>query len=189
MLQLTQLLNSDALLAYSLMTTPAPVQVSPQQGPPSVVSLTFVISCPVNVGSVTVSQITFSLPIGDPKAPDATDLTDTAAGISPAVASTDPKQHWQIGPGVVAGVFVLRPSGGGGIVESQGLTVTFTGIQVSQLVGTAVVNIVELATADSTQPQPQLKTFGAAHQVRSVSGSAGRGEEGSTSSIWVLDMD
>ena len=113
MLQLTQFVDNNALLTYSLTTAPAPVQVSPQQGPPSLASLTLVISCPISIDSVTVSQITFNLAVGDPNAPDATDLTDTAAGISAAVASTDSTQ-WQIGPGAASGVFVLTPVSGSG---------------------------------------------------------------------------
>lgn len=154
-MQLTQLFASNTLLAYSLVTSPAPVQVSPQSGPPSIASLTLVISCPLTVSQITVSQINFNLPVGDPKNPDATDLTDTATGISPSVSSsgTDP---WQIGPGAAAGSFVLKPgAGGSGVITSQGLTVTFIGIQVSPIVGTAMLSIVEVATADSTSPQPR----------------------------------
>lgn len=154
-MQLTQLIDSNTLLAYALVTSPAPVQVSPQSGPPSVASLTFVISCPVGLDQVKVSQITFALAIGDPKNPDATDLSETATGISPSVSSSG-IDKWQIGPGAAAGTFVLKPgAGGSGAISSQGLTVTFIGIQVSPIVGTALVKIVEVATADSTAPQPR----------------------------------
>lgn len=152
MLQLTQFVDNNALLTYSLTTAPTPVQVSPQQGPPSLASLTLVISCPISIDSVTVSQITFNLAVGDPSAPDATDLTDTAAGIKASVASTDSTQ-WQMGPGAASGVFVLTPLSGSGVIESQGLIITFIGIRVSGLVGTAVVKIIERATADTTPPQ------------------------------------
>ena len=152
-MQLTQLLTNDTLLAYSLVTSPSPVQVSPQSGPPSVAVLTFVVSCPVSVGKATVTQIAFNLPVGDPKAPEASDLTETAAGVSASVSSSG-SDRWLIGPGAAAGTFVLKPaSGGTGVVGPQGLTVTFTCVQVSPIVGTAVVNIVELATASGS---PQL---------------------------------
>jgi len=154
-MQLTQLTANDTLLTYSLVTSPSPVSVSPQSGPPSLAALSFVISCPVSIGEATVTQISFNLPVGDPKNPDASDLTETTTGISPSVSSSGADQ-WQIGPGAAAGTFVLKPaSGTPTVIGSQGLTVTFTGIQVSPIVGTALVNIVELATPDSTPPQPR----------------------------------
>jgi hypothetical protein len=96
---------------------------------------------------VTVTQITFNLPVGDPNAPDASDLTEVSTGISPSVSSSGSDQ-WQIGPGTAAGSFVLQPkTGTPGIITAQGLTVTLTGIQVSPIVGTAELDIVETATA------------------------------------------
>lgn len=154
-MQLTQYTANDTLLTYALVTSPSPVSVSPQSGPPSVASLSFVISCPVSVGKVTVTQVSFNLPVGDPKKPDASDLTETATGISPSVSSSGADQ-WQIGPGAAAGSFVLKPtSGQPTVIDTQGLTVTFTGIQVSPIVGTALVTLVEVATADASAPQPR----------------------------------
>jgi hypothetical protein len=152
----TQLTGSDTLLAYSLMTTPSPVQVSPQAGPPSVAALTFVVSCPLAVGQATVTQIAFNLPVGDPGSPDSGSLTDTAGGISPSVSSSGP-DGWQIGPGAAPGSFVLTPgSGQTGIIDAQGLTVALTGIQVSPVVGTAQVKVVEQAQADGFPAQARV---------------------------------
>lgn len=152
-MQLTQLTANDTLLAYALVTSPSPVSVSPKSGPPSLVALSFVISCPISVGSVTVSQISFNLPVGDPKKPDASDLTETTAGINASVSSSGADQ-WKIGPGAAAGSFVLKPaSGNPTVIDSQGLTVTFTGIQVGPIVGTALVTLVELATASTSPAQ------------------------------------
>jgi hypothetical protein len=140
----TQLTGSETLLTYSLMTTPAPVQVSPQAGPPSVAALTFVVSCPVDIGQATVTQIAFNLPVGT----DSGSLTNVGGGISPSVSSSGP-DSWQIGPGAAPGSFVLTPgSGQPGTIDAQGLTVALTGIQVSPVVGTAPVNVVEQALAD-----------------------------------------
>ncbi|HEY0035586.1 MAG TPA: hypothetical protein VGB66_02800 [Longimicrobium sp.] len=155
-LALTQFTASDTLLTYALMTAPAPVQVSPQAGPPSVAALTFVVSCPLAIGEATVTQITFNLPVGDPSNPDSGSLTDTANGISPSVSSSGP-DSWQIGPGAAPGSFVLTPgSGQTGTIDAQGLTVALTGIQVSPVVGTAPVNIVEQAQADGYPPQARV---------------------------------
>ena len=51
---------------------------------------------------------------------------------------------------------------GGGVIDSQGLAVTLTGIQVSPIVGTAVIGIVEMATAEKTPPQARQCTIAAA---------------------------
>jgi len=161
-MQITQLLDSNTLLTYSLYTSPAPVQVSPQSGPPSVAGLTFVLSCPVSVGTVTVKQITFNLTVGDPANPDATDLTEVGTGISASVSSSGTDQ-WQIGPGSAPGSFILQPkAGGSGTIDSQGLDVTLTGIQVSPIVGTAVIDIVEIATNDDMPPAARECTIAVA---------------------------
>jgi hypothetical protein len=157
---LTHILGSDTLLTYSLATSPSPVQVSPTSGPPSIASLTFIVSCPPSVGSATVSQIVFNLPIGNPNAPDASDLTESAAGISPSVTSSG-SDKWQIGPGASAGSFVLTPAPKEpGIIESQGLTVTLNGIQVGPIVGNAVVTIVEMAAASGAPRTPRQCNVG-----------------------------
>lgn len=153
-MQITQLLTNETLLTYALVTSPSPVQVSPQSGPPSVATLTIVVSCPINLSQVTVSQLTFNLPIGDPNNPDATDLSETTIGV-PSVSSSG-TDSWQPGPGAAPGTFIIKPkSGSDGVITGQGLTITFTGIQVSPIVGTAVVSIVEIATADSSPAQPR----------------------------------
>jgi hypothetical protein len=158
-MQITQLLDSNTLLNYSLITSPNPLQVSPQSGPPSQAQLTFVLSCPITFDQVTVTQITFNLPIGDPKAPDATDLTEVSTGISASVSSSGSDQ-WQIGPRAAAGSFVLTPkSGGTGVIGTQGLTVTLTGIQVSPIVGTAELDIAEMATATNMPAQARECTI------------------------------
>lgn len=153
-MQITQLLGSNTLLTYALVTSPSPVQVSPQSGPPSVATLTIVVSCPINLSQVTVTELTFNLPIGDPSDPDATDLSETTIGI-PSVSSSG-GDNWEPGPGAAPGTYIVKPqSGNDGVIAGQGLTITFTGIQVSPIVGTAVVSIVETATSDSSPAQPR----------------------------------
>ena len=135
---------NQSLLTYSLATSPAPLQVSPA-GTPSIGALTIVVSCPDSVGSVTISKVIVKLPIGDPNAPDATDLTETATGISPSVYSPGPV-IWRFEAGAEAGTFDLTPVSGIPVtVESQGLTLSLTGIQVAPLVGTAIVEIFEFS--------------------------------------------
>jgi len=146
---------SSTLLDYALATTPAPLQVSPQSGPPSVGMLTFVLSCPVAVGEAKVAQISFNLPVGDPNAPQSTDLTETATGITASVSSSG-ADEWQIGPGAAPGSFVLKPSASGtGLIDGQGITVTLGGIEINQIVGTATLSIVEMASSQQDPLQPR----------------------------------
>ncbi|WP_438033385.1 hypothetical protein [Sorangium sp. So ce204] len=146
--------SGGPLLSYSLATSPSPLQVSPQSGPPSVAALTIVVSTPLTVNQVTVTQIVITLPIGDPTAPDTADLADDATGITASVSDTT---HWQVGPGGASGSFVVRPANGqSGVLSDHGLAVSITGVRVSQLVGNAVVEIVESATADGGAAQPRV---------------------------------
>jgi hypothetical protein len=147
-MQVTHRLQSDTLLTYSLATAPTPVCVSPQSGPPSVAALSFAISCPASVDSVTVKQIAFNLPVGDPAAPVATDLTVDATSITASVSSSG-SDTWNLARGTAPGVFVLTPATGGGVVTTQGIVVTLTGIHVAPVVGTAAVKIVELTVGSS----------------------------------------
>ena len=145
-----KVLADNALLTYSLKTTPSPVQASDKDGQVSTATLQFVISCPLSIGQLTVKLLTFNLPIGDPSAPDASDLSETAAGISCSVVSSGP-DTWYSGPGVASGSFLIKP-GGSGVIAEQSLTVTFTGIVVSPIVGNAEIEIVEESDAPS-QPR------------------------------------
>jgi len=145
-MQITQLLESNTLLTYALTTAPVPVQVSPSSGPPSIATLTFAISAPMtNGGGVVVKEITFNLPVGNPAQPDSSDLTLTSEGINPS-ASSSSGERWDIVPGTATGSFVLSPpAGASGEIDAQGLSVVFTGIKVSQIVGTAQLRVLETA--------------------------------------------
>jgi Chaperone of endosialidase len=136
--QLTQVVDSNTLLTYSLSTVPTPVSVNSTAG------LTFVLSCPASVGSVTVSQINFILPVGA----SATDLMESFGKIKYSVSSTgSDNKAWQIGLGPAGtNSVVLKPApGGSGVIQSQGLTVALYDVHVSPIVGTAPVMINEHA--------------------------------------------
>jgi len=155
-----QFIENNALLTYALATAPAPFCVSPQNGPPSVGALTLAISCPPDFGPIVVKQISFNLPVGDPKSPESGELTEAARGITCSVVSSG-TDKWEIGLGASDGAFVLKPAPGGiGSISSQGLTVSIASIQIGPIVGTAKVNIVELASADSTLPQRRMCLIG-----------------------------
>jgi hypothetical protein len=154
-MHIDQVVATDALLDYSLTTAPAPVQVSQAETDPSYASLTFVISTNAAHPSVTVSQFTFEIPVRNAsKPPAATDLADPASGIKPSIS--DPA--WQINPGAGPGLFVAKPINGKPItITNQGIFVSFNNIQVSMVVGTATVTVVESATTtpDSGAPTPR----------------------------------
>lgn len=157
---LTQYKESNTLLSYALVTSPSPVQVSPTSGSPSLATVTLVVSCPPGVAQVKVTQIAFNIPIANPAAPDAADLALTATGIGHSVSSSDSDQ-WTNDPGAAAGTFVVRPKAGqSGIISTQGLTISFAGIQVSQIVGTSWLKISETATTDTSPAQLRQASIG-----------------------------
>ena len=155
-MQLAQLQDSSTLLTYSLMTTPAPVQVSPSATDPSLAMLTFVVSCPRSAGAANVAQIIISLPVDEQnKPPDPTNLAATAPALSSASISSTGKDQWEVKAGVAPGVFIFSPTGGGPVeVSSQSLTIAFTGIHVNMVVGTAQVRINEWAAQGAGTPPP-----------------------------------
>jgi len=149
-MQLTQLQDSNTLLTYSLMTTPAPVQVSPAQNDPSYAALTFVASNNTS-GDVYVSKIVIQLPVGNPQQPDSTDLTEQSTGLRPSIS---PSADWNAPSSPAPGVFVFTPAGGQPLrVDSQGYAITVANIQVSTAVGTATVTIHETSSTSQTGPQ------------------------------------
>lgn len=152
-MHIDQVVATDALLDYSLTTAPAPVQVSQAETDPSYASLTFVISTNAAHPSVTVSQFTFEIPVRNASTPPAaTDLADPASGIKPSIS--DPA--WQITPGAGPGLFVAKPTSGKPItITNEGIFVSFNNIQVSTVVGTATVTIVESASAGEGAPTPR----------------------------------
>src|SRR3954452_773918 len=66
--------GGSTLLTYAMMTDPLPLQASPSSGAPSLGTLTFIVSCPREVGTAMVGQIGIVLPVGRPNAPDPTEL-------------------------------------------------------------------------------------------------------------------
>jgi hypothetical protein len=135
---LTRVLEKTALLDYSLITSPLPLCVSPATGAPTTATMTFVVSAPAT-GSVTVTRLAFTLPVGT----DPTDLTEDAGPITASVSSSGHDQ-WQAGTGTAPGTFIVRPLTGDALeIGAQALTISFQNVPVSRVVGTARVKIVE----------------------------------------------
>jgi hypothetical protein len=141
--------SQTTLLTYDLNTAPSPLQVSASLTELSVATLTIVVSCKSEIGTVEVSQIEIALPVrGD--TPDATELALIAppAG-SAAITATDP---WLVAPGVAPGVFTFTPQGGRTTISAQSLLITFNNITISTLVGTADIHVLEWASATAEPP-------------------------------------
>lgn len=144
--------TSGTLLTYALATSQNPVEVSPSSTEPSITNLTFVASCPMNVGSCTVRQIEIALPVGDPSEPDPTDLTEVAPPLSAASISSSDGTVWGVTAGVAPGAFIFAPQSGPALIEAQALTLTISGIEVGLLVGTAEIVMSEWAAPGSDAP-------------------------------------
>jgi hypothetical protein len=155
-MQLTQLQDSSTLLTYSLMTTPAPVQVSPSSTSPSLATLTYVVSCPRSVGAVNIAQIIIILPVDTRVSePDPTNLSAVAPPKSSASISSTGTDEWKFDVGVAPNIFIFTPKNDTPVhVTLQSLTITFTGIQVNTLVGTALVKLSEWAASGNGTPPP-----------------------------------
>ena len=142
--------RGKALLDYALITNASPLNV----GSPA--TLTFVVSAPKEAGDIRVSRIAFTLPVGNPDAPDAADLTEQAPPASAVSILSSGSASWTIVPGQADGVFVATPDAGPVDLGSQGLTVMFTGIAISPLVGTSAIEILEWASGNDTPaPRPE----------------------------------
>ena len=141
-------------LTYSLTTKPLPVEVSLSATSPSLATLIFVVSCPIPPGAVTISQITIAIPVdetGEP--PDPTNLAMIAPPLSSASITSSGTDVWVPSAGAAPGLFIFTPKGGPVEVSEQSLTIEITGIQVSTLVGTAVITIQEFVTGSTTNTQ------------------------------------
>lgn len=139
-MRLTQVVSSDGmLLDYAMITNPDPLNVG------ATASLIFAISAPRSLAGANVSQISFVLPVGNPDAPDPTDLTDVPPSQKNAAIAYSGKEVWTIEAGQGDGVFIAKPPAGGVTMGADSLTVSFTGITISPLVGTALLEIAEWA--------------------------------------------
>ena len=142
------LADGDTLLAYAMTTEdpPPPMQVG------TTTILIFSVSCPSKNQGCTVSEIAIHLPAGK----DATDLTNVAPSASAAsISPSDHDQHWT--SAFDQGTFTFTPDGGPVVFRGQSLTIEVKGIQVSPLVGTADINIIEFSTPAGSPPSPPEK--------------------------------
>ena len=156
-MQPNRLQDSTAQLTYSLTTDPMPVQVSLSTTQISDATLTFVVSCPVSVGAVTISKIQISLPFDSGGYTDPTNLCMTQPPLSSASISSEadpdyPPVPWTVSQNA-AGDFIFTPKGGPVDFSTQNLTIEFRNLQINTLVGTALITITEYYSATSTGTQ------------------------------------
>lgn len=146
--------QGKTLLTYGMTTNPSPLQVSPATSASSVGTLTFVVSVPPR-GKVTVNQIAIVLPIGDPGKPDATDLSEVAPPLSAASISSSGTAEWVPAAGAANNVFLFHPKNNKPVLlKTESLTIVLSGIQISPLVGTALIHINEWAIQGEHTPPP-----------------------------------
>lgn len=128
---------NQTLLTYSITTNPSPLETSPQLGDPSLASLT--ISARIS-HTVYIESIILSFDVGD----SSQDLTEVSSGI---LSSCSPSNVWQIAQENNGDqmVFIVTPLSGTsiGITGSNQPTITIQNVQVSTLLGTAVLAITE----------------------------------------------
>ena len=146
------------LLTYSLGSSPATVKVSPSAASPAFADFTVVISCPLAAKSVTVAEILVRIPVQNqnPNAPlEASALAAVPPLMSAVTVSSSSAETWAVTTLGAAGVFVFKPKTGQIAISTQALTLTFSGIQISTLVGTALIEIKEWAApGKGTPPDP-----------------------------------
>src|SRR6266496_2030825 len=143
---------TDTLLDYTVLTSPDPIQVSPEAGDPSKAALIVVVSNPQS-DTVRVESITFQFDIGDPSDPDATYLTDVGTDIQTDAA---PASQWQF-PTSTDGTFRATPTGNNQILD-QGLRFTIANIVVNGVVGTFDFTTAERAALGDGPAQSRSRT-------------------------------
>jgi hypothetical protein len=145
----------STLLTYVMTTLPDPLHVSPSLTEPAAATLRLVISCPLVIGSANVSQIVLALPVRDPSAPNSSELAMVAPPRGCISIVSTGTEEWIVAPGAAPGVFTFTPRGGTVALAAQSLTITFAGIEISALVGTAAVAISEWAAVGTPPSPPQ----------------------------------
>jgi hypothetical protein len=144
--------GSTTYLTYAMTTNPDPLEVSAGPKAPSNATLTFAASVPRSAGECTVGQIIIQIPVGDIS--DSTNLTNVAPPLSAASISSSDGAVWTPSQGVSAGAFVFTPPNGSALMSTQGLTIQLAGIQISPVVGTSQIKILEWASPSTYPPPP-----------------------------------
>ena len=123
--------DTDMLLDYALLASQSPITVSPPQGDPIFVTLTFIVSKPKASKNAIVTEINFTFPHGT----SAYDLTADPIPESSASISTTGNEAWHIRQGIKPGMFTAKPTSDGPVtISDQSLTVTFARLQINQVV-------------------------------------------------------
>src|SRR5689334_2410916 len=119
--------SNTGLLAYGINTKPDPIEVSPQQGNPSLTSLVITVSNNT-MNPIYCNKLVFSFPIGDL----AQDLASTATGIR---VSAEPASKWDIAQ-TADGVFTATPKKPeDNLITTDGISFSIFNIQTNKQVG------------------------------------------------------
>ena len=147
-MRLTRGNQEGTLLSYDLSTSPLPLHAHAENA-----AVTVVVT---NAGAVpvTVREIILSVRVGDPKEPDAADLTEVDS--FRAEAQT---KGWMLSP-LGSGRFAARPDTAEmGTITTQGLALVIAGIHVSTYVGTTPLEVEEVATDSDESPRTRFGTL------------------------------
>lgn len=143
--------SSNTLLAYALNTLPDPLQVSPATGNIVYASLSFSISNNTSA-AIEVSEILFTLPIGDLAQDITTDATAIMTSVSPAGV-------WNISM-ISTGLFKAEPASGAPVtVTKEGIIMQLFNIPVNQETGTVSISIQENASNPTSPAQQRNAVF------------------------------
>lgn len=149
------------LLHYALTTDPDPPQASPGSGNPRTLALTFVVS-PPDHGAVYCDKIEFQFDIGPAKSMNSTYLTSVGGGILtvPPNPPDEDQGEWDLQPSPSdPGTFSFVRTSTDKQVSDQGYVFKIYGIKVSQVVGTATLNVTETSSKDGTTFADREATF------------------------------
>lgn len=144
------------LLTYELTTDPDPPQASPATGKPKKLELTVVVS-PPDHGAVYCDRITFQFDVGPAGTQNATYLTSVGDGIR---AVQGPGGDWDLDTEVSgSGTYSFARTSEDTLVDGKGYVFTISNIEVSPVVGTAVLTVGENSATDKDTLEPRRKTF------------------------------
>lgn len=129
---------SDVLLSYAISANQSPIQVSPQTGEPSIVTLMIVVSNSTHK-LIDCQSISFSFLQGT----DAKDFFSDSTGIG-----TSAPTGWNLTQD--GALFTATPATSeAGKIGAAGLTFVISNIQVNQQVGTTDITITEVTTGNN----------------------------------------
>ncbi|MEO0875020.1 MAG: hypothetical protein AAFY48_10475, partial [Bacteroidota bacterium] len=145
--------TNEGLLSYGITTNPDPIQASPQEGNPSLTSITITVSNNT-YDPIYCNQIVFSLPIGG----EAQDLAEDSDSI---LATATPPDKWTISKSEEdPGVFTAKPiKPEDNLITTDGLSFRLRDIPANTEVGTFSLEVHENSSEDDKSFPKKTNTY------------------------------